>query len=280
MASRFLHGYYVCNGLLLLTYAILRVQRLRANELGMRDIFGVSREAQIYFCVSMLLFVRVLSAPTADAYLSTAFMFCRCGVLLCLWYMDQRLCAIFFSLWIVLYIVCPQPRFQYPKSITALNHASFEERITKNKHKSMHVVWVHATWSSRCTQLAPVYATLASRFAHVRIRFSKVDVGRWPGAAKKMDICVSAASHALPCAIVYRRGVEIARFPKSDQNGRIDKRWKSGFIADDLEYMLRMKDVFKEAEQWEADARQLLRDSQRRAATKQTVETGDDKKRL
>lgn len=259
MVSRFLHRYYICNVLLFTAYVALRVQRLDPGELGEKDFMGCTREFHIYLSLGLLLFARLFSSPTPDAYIATAFKGMGIVVMLCLWFMDLRLCQYFGAVYLAVLILCPQPRFQYPRSIVSLNHQSFQTRITNNTHKSFYIVWAHATWHPRCTQLGPVFADLAHRFKHPRITFAKVDLGRWTEAAKLIDVAVEATTRQLPCVVVYRRGKEVARLPRTvGDHGDIEKRWMGGFTANNLCEELKMEDVKIEAEKWEEEARSKL----------------------
>ncbi len=216
MASRFLDRYYVCNVLLILAYVALRVQRLDPGELGEVDILGFTRETSIYFCAGLLFFVRMLSAPTMDAYLATCFKVSFVAVSLLLWFMDVRVMRVFGGLYAAVFVLCPQPRFRYPDSIAALNHASFDARVVNNPHRTFTVVWAHATWSPRCTQLAPVFADLAKMIDHPRVRFAKIDVGRWATAAAKLRVSVAATSNEIPVRRLFRppaRGSRASRPP-------------------------------------------------------------------
>lgn len=254
---RFFERYYLCNAAILLTYIVLRVQRLDAGELGDKDFLGFTREASIYVSLGLLLIARGFSAPTLDAYLATAFKGVAATLLLCLWFMDRTMFRYFGSIYMAVLVLCPQPRFQYPSSIITLNHQSFLTRIANNTYKSFYVVWVHATWSPRCTQLAPVFADLCRRLRHPRVQFAKLDVGRWGEAAKLLDVAVAATSKQLPTVIVYRQGKEWARIPKTvGDHGDIEHRWRSGFTAKDLWAELKMEEASKEAEKWEDAARQ------------------------
>lgn len=262
MASRFLHGYYICNFLLIGAFLVLRFQRLDPGELGKLDILGFTRESSIYFCVSLMLFVRTLSAPTLDAYLATSFKVCCLAIGVLLSFMDRRMLQLFAALYTAVFVLCPQPRFRYPDSISSLNHTSLEVRVTKNTHRAFAVVWAHATWDPRCTQLAPVFADLAKRLTHPRVTFAKIDVGRWPAAATMLDVSVAAGSCQLPCAFLYRRGEQVARFPPAAEGGGIDKRWRKGFTAETLWKEFEMDKVAAEAKEWEEKARKMLKSQQ------------------
>lgn len=252
--SRFFHPYYVLNGLLIVSYILLRMKRLSPLELGRQDMFGFTREFQIYLCLGLMLFSRTLSAPTMDAYLSSAFAFTRVAILICLYYMNWQLFVTFLALWTLIYAVCPQPRYQLPGSIATLTSPSFNERIGQNTHKTIYVLWCHAPWSPRCSQLTPVLAKLASRYNHPRVRFARLDVSRFSDTAEKLGVSVSPSSKQLPCVISFKQGKEVARVPKTNAAGQIPKEWIHGFTAAQLEQALDLTNLYKTAVKWERDA--------------------------
>lgn len=257
LPDRFWHSYYLCNVGLILSYVALRVKVLDPGELATKDPFGFTREGQIYFSLGMMLFVRVLSAATIDAYLSTAFMFIRVAILMLLWFMaDLKIFVGFLNLWILVFIMYPQPLFKHPRSILVLNKATFDQRITKSSAKTINVIWFHATWSARCTQFAPILADLAEQYHHVRLRFSKVDLSRWPTIADKHDISLAASSVQLPTVICFRQGVEVARIPSLHDVANNPKKWRRGFTAAHVAQELQLAARSEEAEKWEVEARE------------------------
>lgn len=263
--SRFLHPYYLLNGALILAYITLRVQRLEAKELLLQDMFGVTREMQIYFCLFLMLFSRTLSAPTLDTYLGSAFMFSRVAIVVLLWHMDTNILAIFLALWTMIYATCPQPRYKLPKSIVTLNNISYHDRITRNTHKGIFVLWCHATWSARCSQLSPILAALDKAYGHPRVRFGRLDVSKYPSLAETISVSISPASKQLPTVICYKQGKEVARIPVPDSRGKIPKEWSHGFTAAHVAQELDLRTHYRTAEQWEKDAREMHRQNQKKS---------------
>jgi thiol-disulfide isomerase/thioredoxin len=268
--ERFRTSYYVLNALLPVCYVLLRAKRLDPGELATKDPLGLTREGQVYFSLALLLGVRTLSSPTLDAYLASAFMFTRAAVLLLLWFMDTRMCGLFAALWLLVFVVYPQPRFKHPSSVLVLNNVTFDQRVTKSTAKTINVIWFHATWSSRCTQLAPVLATAAQKYAHVRVRFSKIDLSRWPQMAERYNISMTASSQQLPTVICFKQGIETARIPTLQDIQDAPNQWRRGFtaahIADKLDLDVRLKD----AVQWETEAQQRFQEASHNGTAKKS----------
>lgn len=64
------------------------------------------------------------------------------------------------------------------------------------------VTWVilfHATWSPPCRAVSPAFSALSNEFANEFLRFGKVDVGKYPDAAKEYDRTLSELGHLLTC---------------------------------------------------------------------------------
>lgn len=253
--ERFWHPYYVLNILLGASYVILRIKCLDPGELSAVDPFGFTREFQIYFSLTLMLFVRILSAATLDAYMGSCFMFVRTSVLVCLWFMERRLCGLFALLWTVIFIAYPQPRYKHPPSVMVLNNVSFDQRIQNNMSKTINVVWFHATWSPRCTQFAPILAELTSKYKHVRMRFCKLDLSRWPGMADRYNISMAPSSVQLPTVICFRQGVESDRIPSLQDVESCPSKWRRGFTAAHVAHALKLDSRMAEAQKWETDAK-------------------------
>lgn len=252
--SRFLHPYYILNSLLLISYVALRMKHISSIALSQQDMFGITREATIYFCLSLMLFVRALSSPTFDVYISAAFSYCRITILVCLYHMHWKFFIIFLGLWTLIYAVCPQPLFRLPSSVANLTSPSFHERITRNTHQTIYILWCHAPWSSRCSQLTPVFATLVRRYDHPRIIFARINVSRFSDIADKLGVSISPTSKQLPCVIAFKQGKEVARVPIVNERGHIEKTWLHGFTAAQLDRALDLPNLFATAVKWEKEA--------------------------
>lgn len=61
------------------------------------------------------------------------------------------------------------------------------------------------------------------RYALDNLKFGKIDVGRYPDAAKKYHINDSAFSLQLPTISVFKKGVEQERRPCLDANAKFQK---------------------------------------------------------
>lgn len=255
--SRFLKPFYVCNVILIVGFVYVRAAILEPGELGERDILGFTRETSIYTSAILLLIARAFSAATLDAYLSTSFKVIAFASCVLLWFMDTFLLKLFATLHLLVHVLCPQPRVGNPTCVDSLDTRQLDSVVLRNSYKGYRLVWVHATWSAHCTELAPVLSDFVHRASHARMKFARVDVGRTPAAAERLNVSMKAGSRQLPCAILFRRGKEVGRVPGVTDGGDIERRWRKGFSANDLWKEFDMAKALEEAEKWEEDARQL-----------------------
>jgi thiol-disulfide isomerase/thioredoxin len=248
----------VLNAAIPVCYVLLRVKYLRPGVLSGHDRFGVTREAQIMLSFALMLIARTLSFPTLDVYLASAFFFTRLTVLLLLWFMDSRICMLFFVLWLAVYMFYPQPRFKHSSSVIVLNNVTFDERVICSTAQEVNVVWFHATWSARCAQLASVLTALSAKYPHARIRFCKVDLSRWPQLAERYNIALTASSQQLPTVMCFRQGIETARVPDLADVHGANSKWRCGFTAVHIAEDLHLDQWLSEAVNWDEEARQCL----------------------
>jgi len=47
------------------------------------------------------------------------------------------------------------------------------------------VLFFHATWSPPCKAASPVFSALSRKYATDYLKFGKIDVGKYPEAAKE-----------------------------------------------------------------------------------------------
>lgn len=53
-----------------------------------------------------------------------------------------------------------------------------------------------ADWSAACAHLDPTFAELSVRYSTSKLRFAKLDIGRWPEAAKLFNVNLDAFGSA------------------------------------------------------------------------------------
>jgi hypothetical protein len=68
-----------------------------------------------------------------------------------------------------------------------------------------------------------IYYTHVNRYVLENLKFGKIDVGRYPDAAKKYGINDSSMSRQLPTVILFKGGKEVTRRPAADDRGKLIK---------------------------------------------------------
>ena len=265
-SSRFLSPYYLLNAILIGAFVLFRIRDPPA-ELATVDPMGFTKESQIYFCAGLMYVTRALSAPTLDVYLSSVLLFTRVAIIVVLFFMSPALAAVFVILFTFVGLVFPQPRATTPAAVSVLNRVSFAERVTRNKHKTITVVWLHAPWSPRCTGLAPLLNRLVAAYDHPRLRWAKLDASVWTDVAADLDVSTAATSQQLPTVVVFSQGKELARLPTLGRDGGKLEGLKMTYAS--LVEGLGLDERLRVAEAWEEEARNKLSKAQAREAKKQ-----------
>jgi thioredoxin-related transmembrane protein 2 len=240
LLGRFVKPYYILNVLILASHFAVR-RYVGTDALGKGDVTGMTREAQIIFCLLLLLAVKYVSSPTIDAWLSTCFLVSDVALLVLWFAVDWRVSAWYAVLVAFTFVAFPQPLYTGPQNIEYLSEAQFEQvvllehvvgkqRTAKKRKKKkqdgdrndddaiMSQIWLvefYTSWSPLCKQLAPLIAELSLRYGGGAgsVRFAKVDVQRYPNVATKLRIDTASTSIQLPSLIMFRRGKELQRLP-------------------------------------------------------------------
>jgi hypothetical protein len=91
------------------------------------------------------------------------------------------------------------------------------------------MVFVEASWSERCSQLSPLVADLSDQFRG-SVRFGRIDVARWPDAAKALRVDASSSSSSqIPSFILFRGGREALRVPTVESK----EKFTGGVVYDE-----------------------------------------------
>ena len=84
------------------------------------------------------------------------------------------------------------------------------------------VVMFYADWSSACSHMDPMFAELSNTYSTSKLKFAKLDLGRWPETAKLFSINLDAfgSSSQVPTVILFeKRGEERGRLPRLYDDG-------------------------------------------------------------
>lgn len=189
-------------------------------------------------------------------------------ILVVLFFMSPALAAAFGGHVAFVGLVFPQPRAASPAAVAVLNRASFAERVTRNTHKTITVVWLHAPWSPRCPGLAPLLNRVVGTYEHPRLRWTKLDVLVWPGVAATLNVSTAATSQQLPTVVVFSQGKELARLPTVEGGAAGGALGGLKLTYASLVEGLGLDERLRVAEAWEEEARAKLSQAQAREAKK------------
>jgi len=221
--ERFYARYYVLNALVIASYVPLRCfvdsPALHVND----PLLGVPREAEIVLLLGVILFRKYSKAVTADAFVSTCFLFGKTGVAVLLYLLNWRLMCWYLILYAALFFGVKRPRYAGPSNVTTFNAATFESEVEKGSGAVTWLVALDAAWSDACLNFEATFADVSLRYGTNALRFGRVDVDQWPELAARLRVDCSARSWQLPTFVLFERRNEAKRLPPFDANGEVVK---------------------------------------------------------
>ena len=223
MVRRFLRPYWIVQ-FLLSPYAPVRlVLHPRPKVLLTRDqLLGLTQGDII--TLAIFLFRQYRRSSTADEFLSQSIMYCKATVAVFLYFIDARLAVWYVVALIVAFVAVARPKYQGPASFKALTPAEFEFNILGPAGaKRDWIVFFHASWSSQCDNMMPMFAQLSLAYATEHLKFATFDVGRWADfvARHKLNVDATVSSLQLPTFALYESSRESRRLPPFDKKGGV-----------------------------------------------------------
>nr|CAD7424906.1 unnamed protein product [Timema monikensis] len=139
--------------------------------------------------------------------------------------------------------VLPEPTYTGPENVVYFRTVSgLDEELERDKRVTWLVTF-YTVWNPSCTNFAPVFAKLSAEYALDNYKFGKIDVGRYPDAARKYQINDSSLSRQLPTLIQFKQGKEVDRRPTVDHNGKLVKFF---FSEDNIKAAFDMNNIYTE----------------------------------
>ena len=178
------------------SFAVLLVKFLRCDTLDgwIADVFAYGKSS-----------LAVLASPPTPRAASSR------GLIVCL----------------VLWVFVPVPvasAMAGPRGPNA--PAAFAAEVQKSEWNKddRDVTWIvmfHADWSPAAAHFAPAFAHTSVEYSGPKLRFATVDVGRFPATAERLGIQLDASGPAscIPSVLMFERGEELARLPKTYLEG-------------------------------------------------------------
>ncbi|KDR21125.1 Thioredoxin-related transmembrane protein 2-like protein, partial [Zootermopsis nevadensis] len=184
-----------------------------------------TRESEILFFLLIVVVIRTKKAGSVTMinYLTSSFMYNKVANLILWFYADIRLGIGYGILFILFGMLLPEPTYSGPENVVYFRTAAgLEEELERDKRITWLVVF-YTVWNPSCTNFAPTFAKLSAQYVLDNLKFGKIDVGRYPDAAKKYNISDSSMSHQLPTVILFKGGKEVTRRPAADNRGKLIK---------------------------------------------------------
>lgn len=120
-------------------------------------------------------------------------------------------------------LILPQPTYSGPEKLIYFRGIKDLEEELSRDTKITWLIAFYTAWNPTCAGFAPIFAKLSSDYCLDNLKFGKVDVGRYPDAAKKYLIDDSSFSKQLPTVILFQEGKETIRRPVTDNKGKYIK---------------------------------------------------------
>lgn len=203
------------------------------------------REVEILFFLVIVVMIRSrkTGSVTMINYLTSSFIYTKIANLILWAYGDFRYGIVYLLIFILVGLVCPEPTYKGPEHVTYFRTAqTFEEELNRDKRISW-IVCFYTVWKPSCVNLAPIFSELSSEYHLDNLRFGKIDVGRFPDAAKKFHISDSTFSNQLPTVILFKNGKEVDRRPTVDAKGKLQKFF---FSKDNILAAFGMNNLYKQ----------------------------------
>lgn len=116
--------------------------------------------------------------------------------------MDPRFGLVYVLVCLVRIWIFPEVFTEPTDEILHVNDVTLEEVLQEDKR----VVWMiefYVQWSPNCHAVSPVISNLAKEYSTDFLKWAKIDVGRYPEAAKKYGLSTSTMSRQLPTLITF-----------------------------------------------------------------------------
>lgn len=221
-----LKPYYLINITLSISYVLMKRLPGVCNYVFAVDECELDgRETEILFFLLIVIMIRTRKAGSVSmvSYLSASFIYGKVANLVLWLYADLALGLLYGAAAVLFAFLVPEPtrpisddKLVYYSGAPALQE---EIKMCASNGQPLLVAF-YAAWSPACAAFAPVFAHLSGESQLKGVRFGKIDVGRWPEAARLHRVSDASASKQLPTIMLFKDGLEVARRPVIDSRGK------------------------------------------------------------
>lgn len=120
-------------------------------------------------------------------------------------------------------LILPEPTYSGPDNVIYFRGLQgLEEELSRCKD-TQWLITFYTVWNPACVNFAPLFSKLSTEYNVDSLKFGKIDIGRYPDAAKKYYVNDSSLSKQLPTIILFKDGKEVTRKPTIDSKGNTQK---------------------------------------------------------
>mmetsp|Transcript_24326 Transcript_24326/g.36497 ORF Transcript_24326/g.36497 Transcript_24326/m.36497 type:complete len:273 (-) Transcript_24326:242-1060(-) len=218
--------YIVLNSILVLSYVPLRTYFSESSQLFKVDPMGITREMQIFGVLAMAGFVKYRRSSSLAEFFSSIFMYAKTAILICTYVEDYRITLWYGLAILVLFFTLHQKEDKSSCEVTDLNTGNFS--VVEEDSEEAWLVEFYTTWAANCLPFTYTFNDLSRRYGKGKLKFGKVDIGRFTSLAKKFKISTEAVrNNELPTLILFEKGkpVPFMRLPRKTPDGELDENF-------------------------------------------------------
>jgi len=213
--------YFLLNGLMSLAYVLSKnfeaTCRLMYHPQEDCSFDWRDQEVMMFLCFVIIIKNRRWKPNRWTEYLGNVFMLSKGASAIMFLRKGTFLGIGYICLCIVIFLIAPEPSYSGRDNIEYFIGQALEEELAKNRNV-VYLVEFYATWSSPCSYFAETFAEISLSYSHEYLKFGKLDVGRYPSAARRYHIDSGVRSKQLPTLILFADGVEKLRRPLPCEN--------------------------------------------------------------
>ena len=231
--SRFLSAYHVTHAVVLLGYPLFGSALLKSTFPDTAESLW-TWEKQIAATTTAVLSMKFLRRNSLDAWIGETIRYAEAS-LLALSYVADPQCRVLawgLLLGFLSYALLAPPRHASrhdapnascrPATPASFLAAAKKTEWTADDRDVAWVVFLHADWAPESNDAMPGFFDVADAFSTAKQRFLTLDVGRFPEFAEKtlgVPLDGFGPSCAVPSALLFEKGEEVARVPRAYLEG-------------------------------------------------------------
>jgi len=217
--------YIIINLLVCLSYLYVRFHFDEDSMLFKNDMMGFTKEMQVGGSCLVALYVKYWKSNSLAEFFPTFFMYSKVAILICTAVQSKTICAWYAVTFLVLFFVLHQGEDKTPNKVVHLNTGNFGS--VEDDRESTWLVQFYTTWAN-AAGFSSTFNALSNKYGSKRLKFGKVDIGRFRTLAKKFNISLSAVmNNELPTLILFEKGNEVKnqRLPVKGKDGKLKENY-------------------------------------------------------